>query len=70
MPSPTNATVKRKPDMVKSIHGCSVKLFFAQEDNEAALLLSKKMLSTSYAKNILLQKNSATLVDKHGTGMG
>ena len=65
-----NATIDRKPDIIKTIHGCTVKLFFAQTDNDTALQLSKNMLVASYAKILLSQKNSATLVDKHSTGMG
>jgi hypothetical protein len=61
MISPENG---RKPDIVKTMQGCSVKLYFSPEDNPAVLSLTKNMLTASYAKKILSEKKSATCVDK------
>ncbi len=54
---------KRKPDIVKTMKDCSVKLYFAKEDNPDVLSLSKNILTSSYAKKILSGKN-AILIDK------
>lgn len=64
MSNMTNPNDKCKPAITKTIEGCSVNLFFATEDNPSVILLTKGILTTSYAKKLLSEKDGATLVDK------